>query len=268
MATKICIYSPKGGVGKTSCTLALSGELSKRGHKVLLIDADPLQGATKGLQHDKSAEIEYAKLFMDYSYDQTVQDPRVSIVPTNFSNLYLMPASPRLDKAIKQLTPGTEDTMKILFADLEDDYDFIFIDLKADRNSPLVLNGLVFASHVLIPITSDQMSIEAYRQARETLETIRMGVGAYGNRHLTYLGALFNMYSNKRKDDNDVLGYLKNDNEETGFAFINPPIREVKATVQNSAKEGIPICYYAADSNIANEYIEVANEIISRIGRK
>lgn len=265
MAIKICVYSPKGGVGKTSITLALSGELSKQGYKVLIIDADPLQAASKGIMYKGTPTTEVAKLFMDYSYDQTLQDPRIAMVKTIFKNLDIVPSSTKLDKVVKQLTPGTEDTMKILFADIDDDYDYIFIDTKADRNSPLVLNSLVYASHVIIPITSDQMSIEAYQQARGTIETIKTGMGAYRNSNLTFIGTLFNMYSFKRRDDNDIVEYLSD--KENDFQFINPPIREVKATIQNAAKEGIPLCYYAPESNITKEYENITNELMNRIRR-
>ena len=40
MAEKIVVASGKGGVGKSSCTVAIGKELAYRGYRVLLIDTD------------------------------------------------------------------------------------------------------------------------------------------------------------------------------------------------------------------------------------
>jgi len=44
----------KGGVGKTTTTLALGHELAAQGHHVLLIDIDPQANTTEGLGYDPS----------------------------------------------------------------------------------------------------------------------------------------------------------------------------------------------------------------------
>jgi chromosome partitioning protein len=45
----IAFLNRKGGVGKTSCVHHLAGEFAVRGHRVLLVDADPQASLTQGL---------------------------------------------------------------------------------------------------------------------------------------------------------------------------------------------------------------------------
>jgi len=45
MAKIIAVVHPKGGVGKTTTSMGLAGALASRGHRVLVVDADPQQSS-------------------------------------------------------------------------------------------------------------------------------------------------------------------------------------------------------------------------------
>src|SRR5712691_11266710 len=55
MARLIAVLNHKGGVGKTTTTLALGAAIADRGHRVLLVDLDPQAGLTiaSGLEPDE-----------------------------------------------------------------------------------------------------------------------------------------------------------------------------------------------------------------------
>jgi hypothetical protein len=64
-ATKvIALYNHKGGVGKTTSTLNLGWKLASRGHKVLLVDADPQCNLT-GFLVDPGCELKQAEDYAD-----------------------------------------------------------------------------------------------------------------------------------------------------------------------------------------------------------
>src|SRR4051812_19097882 len=55
----------KGGVGKTTVTLGVAGELAARGRRVLLVDLDPQASATKVLGIDVDGGCSMADLTLE-----------------------------------------------------------------------------------------------------------------------------------------------------------------------------------------------------------
>ena len=58
-AKSICLFSPKGGVGKTVIAMNIAGLLAKRGEKVLLIDFDVFNGGLSMLINDNITKTIY-----------------------------------------------------------------------------------------------------------------------------------------------------------------------------------------------------------------
>lgn len=57
-ALQITIASPKGGSGKTMTTILLAGEFAAAGHKVLVVDTDPQESASRW--HRNSKKVGFA----------------------------------------------------------------------------------------------------------------------------------------------------------------------------------------------------------------
>ena len=63
----ICFYNHKGGVGKTTLTAAIAGELITKGKKVILVDTDSQAYLTSQFYPADPDSMEYE--LADYLYD-------------------------------------------------------------------------------------------------------------------------------------------------------------------------------------------------------
>lgn len=122
MSKVIVITSGKGGVGKTTTTANLGSALSKRGKKVVIVDADI------GLRNlDVVLGLENRIVFdlIDIIEGRCTYQ-KAMIRDKRFENLYLIPAAQTRDKdSVKA------EQMEALCEDLKKEFDFVLIDCPA-----------------------------------------------------------------------------------------------------------------------------------------
>jgi chromosome partitioning protein len=173
------IINLKGGVGKTTMTVALAhylaGEHSKR---VLVIDLDPQTNATIALvterrwrERDQAGQTLY-QLFKDqldgtriFSATEAIM-PRVSNINGGLPGLDLLPSSIRLHRIQDKITKITDlDTFRggPVFALREalrgvlPHYDHVLIDCPPNLGI-ITLNGIALSRYFLIPVVPDILS--------------------------------------------------------------------------------------------------------------
>src|ERR1044071_274319 len=95
----IALANQKGGVGKTTTTVNLAGELARRNQRVLLIDCDPQGNATTSLgiaKRDLKATT--------YEVLMGISGAKEVIRPTGRLGYDIIPASEHLAGAMVELT--------------------------------------------------------------------------------------------------------------------------------------------------------------------
>jgi chromosome partitioning protein len=179
MAVITSVINLKGGVGKTTMTVALAhflaGEHSKR---VLVIDLDPQTNATIALvterrwrERDQAGQTLY-QLFKDqldgthiFSATDAIV-PRVSNISGGVPGLDLLPSSIRLHRIQDRITKITDlDTFRNgpVFALREalrgvlPYYDHVLIDCPPNLGI-ITLNGIALSRYFLIPVVPDILS--------------------------------------------------------------------------------------------------------------
>ncbi|WP_245844996.1 ParA family protein [Noviherbaspirillum humi] len=157
----VCNY--KGGVAKTSTTVAIGQAATLRGLRVLIIDCDGQGTATQlaGISPEQDVEVEHT--IMPFIHDDQ-SDLRYAVQETYWHNLCVIPASSGLlaaefalpAKAMQQRGFHFWEVLKNGIAPLRKDFDLILIDTSPSL-SHLTLNAMIAADGLLMPCPPDAL---------------------------------------------------------------------------------------------------------------
>jgi len=249
----IALCNQKGGVGKTTTTINLGAALAELGRRVLLIDFDPQGSLSVGLGINPHA--------LDASvYDLLMvrgTDPYQLICHTRVDNLDLLPANIDLSAAEVQLVSevAREYTLSRMIQPLKPDYDIILVDC-APSLGLLAVNALTSADGVLIPLESEFFALRGVAMLTDTIAKVHDRL----NNKLELIGILGTMYDPRTLHNREVL-----DRVQEAFGdkvFITKIRRTVKFPETTVAGE--PITTYAPGSPAAQQYRDLAREVLAR----
>jgi len=246
----IAVANQKGGVGKTTTTVNLAGELANRGARILLIDCDPQGNATTSLGVDKrSLALTTYDVLMDSA------DVREAIVSTGRNNYDLMPASEHLAGAMVELATVDKREWRLasVLKEVQGAYDRIFIDCPPSLGL-LTLNALCAAGSVLIPLQCEYLALEGLAQLKGTIDLVQQQL----NPRLAILGVVMTMYDGRTNLAQQVTAELKRFFGEKLFA--TSIARNVR--LAEAPSHGKPVLLYDPKSRGSESYIQLAKEII------
>lgn len=252
MGKVIAVTNQKGGVGKTTTSVNLSGFVAAMGYKTLVIDIDPQGNATSGLGIEKRSlkKSVYNVLVGDIVAEEI-------ILPTTVKNLEIIPSSIELVGAEVDLVRMDErdSVLKKSLARLRNAYDFIFIDCPPSLGL-LTVNALSAANSVLIPIQGEFYALEGLSQL---MNTIRLVKRSY-NQSLEVEGVLLTMFDGRSNLVNSVADEI---HKYFGKKVYDTKIpRNVR--LGEAPSYGIPIMQFDAKASGSIAYKRLAEELLER----
>ena len=252
MAIVISVTNQKGGVGKTTTAVNLAYYIAKSGKKTLLIDFDPQGNATSGLGVNKQdLQLTMADVAMELATLDQV------IIPTDYKNFFLAPATPLLANTEVQLAQAERrfSRLKNSIDFSKGEYDVIIVDCPPSL-SLLTVNGLVAAKYVVLPVQAEFYALEGLGQLLETMKLVRKGM----NPMLDLLGVLPTMMDTRTTLSGQVHEEIKKHFPGKVFSAVIP--RNIR--LAEAPSHGLPIGAYDRFSKGARAYKAFSKEVMSR----
>lgn len=251
--TTISIANQKGGCGKTTSAIELAASLSARKKKILLIDFDQQCNLTKYVGAEDGTITIYDVLHGSSSIKEAV------IQKDGFDVII---SSPSLSLADREFI-GNDDVF--LLSDMLDiiaeqcDYDYVIIDNSPSRNVLLTMSYIA-SDYIITPTECDDGSIDGINAINNDVIKLRDGKRQYTK--VQILGILLTksehtiMHSEAYKQIGALRDRIAPD------AFICPIRKSIAVSECKTMQQ--PLQVYAPDSKPAQDYRDVADEIIKR----
>jgi chromosome partitioning protein len=247
MGKVLSISNHKGGVGKTTSAINIGAGLNKLGKKVLLIDLDPQANLSQSLGLINQEKTIYGALKGDYKLEPVVVLKGLDVIP---STLDLSGAEIELSSE-----PGREYILKELIEDIRSDYDYIIIDSPPSLGL-LTINSFTAADEILIPLQAQFLAMQGLAKLVEVVEKIKSRL----NKELKMGGVFITQYDGRKVLNRDVVETI---NAHFKSEVFKTKIRDNIALAEAPA-QGLDIFRYNAKSNGAEDYMDLAREIIKR----
>jgi chromosome partitioning protein len=187
----ISIGSQKGGVGKTTTTLALAAGLAHKGKKVLLIDIDEQANSSKVLLPD------YQKLDMQDTICSTVLERKpFKVHQSSVQNLEIVPSHILLSSADLTLITALDNRaqrLKVVLDKIRSQWDYVFIDCPPSIGW-LTLNAFTASDKIIIVVEPGYFELDSIVQIHKTIEKVKEEF----NQGLEIAGILFNKSENTK----------------------------------------------------------------------
>ena len=246
----IAIANQKGGCGKTTTSINLAASLGEKGYRTLLIDTDPQGHTSLGMGQRRQEEPGLYEVFaLDFPLSKAIiQDvcEGVDLVPATISLAAVEHVLADMPNRERQLFDHLES--------LETKYDYVVIDCPPALGL-LSINAIRAANRVLVPIDMSLFAIDGIERLSETVEMV---VQKYGlDIEVNILPTMVDKRTKLCRKF--LLGIWERYQDNVLPVMINYTVR-----LKESVCEGKSIIHYGSQSNAANDYRELANEILRR----
>lgn len=167
------VANQKGGVGKTTTSVALAGLLADMGKRVVVVDLDPHGSMTSYFGHDPDA-LEHS-VFELFQHQGSVPDglPRELLLPTSHEHMSLLPSSTVL-ATLERQSPGQNGLGLVVsksLSQLWQDFDHAIID-SPPLLGVLMVNALAASQHLVIPVQTEFLAVKGLERMVSTLSMI------------------------------------------------------------------------------------------------
>lgn len=218
MAITIAIANEKGGVGKTTTAVNLAAGLALRlsetpgpAGRVLLVDMDPQGHGLLATAYEHQATFQQSTSAANSLASLLVESPPPSAQGMlkrgdHHPNLFVIPSNRQSMVDAARLMPtlmANETRLSRALAPLQNQFGYVIIDTPPTIGD-LLVNALVAADFVVIPVETSYLGVSGLRELQRTIEQVRM----HFRPELRVLGYLPTLCEEQRVEAQEILAEL------------------------------------------------------------
>lgn len=296
----ISVINYKGGVGKTTVTANLAGELAWKGKKVLLLDMDAQASltfsfVTPDYWRDNLRESKSIKKWFDcivngvqtVSLSDLVENPskvnnflsehnRDGIIDLISSHLGLINVDLELATLLggANLTQTKNNYIKVhgkLRTEIQDiainEYDVVLIDCPPNFNI-VTKNALIASDKILIPAKPDYLSTLGIDYLSRNVQTLVKDFNEYASEDSDidevapeFLGVVFTMIQTYSREPISAHRQYIAQTDRLGLPVLKSYFRENKTIFSEAPQNGIPVVLLTASGQLNDTHSGVVAEI-------
>jgi chromosome partitioning protein len=257
MTRTVAIANQKGGVGKTTTTLALGAALTARGKRVLLVDADPQGSLTLscGLNPDALDDSLYGVLHAELL---SLRRPLLpEILTTTQEGLALAPSNIELSQMDLEMPrePLGVYALRDALAPVKRQYHVVLIDCPPNLGA-MTMAALAAAGSVLVPMQVDYLATKGLDLLFRTIARVQTKI----NRRLRVEGVVYTMVDGRTSHAREVMAQTSKRLHEAGVRVFETTIRYT-VRVKEAPVARQSVVAYAKGSPVADAYCQLAKEM-------
>ena len=261
---RIAIINQKGGVGKTTTTANLGAALAIQGRRVVLVDMDAQANLSMalGIEAESGSPTAYSVLMGDKGFGECLRPTKIPGLSLISSNIDLSGAELELASAM-----GREFLLRDALTEWDEAHrkkhgrpacDYVLFDCPPSLGL-LSINALAAANEVLITLQTEFLALQGMSKLFEIVTLLKKRL----NPGLLVTGIVPSLYDSRLKLAREVLGEIRS--YFKGQVVPHPIRANVK--LAEAPSFGQTIFEYAPDSNGADDYMKLAQELLAREAR-
>ena len=248
----IALINQKGGVGKSTTTLALASGLTLKGFKVLCIDLDAQGNLSHTMRIDNTGVTGFNSM-------DVIEGKITAITAIQHTEQGdIIAGSPALTGSdINIRGPGKEFRLREALKSIK--YDFVVIDTPPSLGI-LLVNALTASTGCIIPAQADIYSLEGISRLYNTLQAVKK----HTNPSLEIFGILLTRFNRRAIISREIAEMIEHTAGQLNTKLYKARIRE-NTSIKESQAVRQSIFTYAPKSNAAKDYSEFIEEFLRQI---